>query len=463
MMETFSMNKCAEPGTGKHPRAAGIVLAACVAALCAFAASGCTMLVEEWDVPELNLLELDREFGTSGEARFVTADTNEFAYAGAVQSDGKIVVAGKVWNGSNHDIQMVRFNANGTVDTDFGAGGAYVHGISENDSARAVAIQEDGKIVVAGVSGEGNEATSIVVIRLNEDGSPDDTGFGTGGIVITDTPGTYDDVCSIAAQDDGTILVGGSAYFDATYNRDFLVVRYQSNGAIDTTFGSSGFARAQDTDSPLGKKMAVQGDGKIVVAGYFGSSGRIARLNANGSLDTGFGSSGYVTDSQCVATTMCLDESGRIVTAGIGSDLIAVSRFTGTGAPDGTFGTGGSISIDRKNSESINDIHDVDGKIVLLDDYYRLYRFNDDGVEDGSFHAADEEESRYAFDDNHLYSLRAFSTGIHFELLCYTLVSTFFLFHEPGKIVVGGHADLVDGDIPTDNDYFFRLGRILVP
>ncbi len=452
------MKKFPKPKAGKRPRAAGIALAACLAALFAMAGPGCTMLVEEWDVPELQLLELDREFGTSGEARFVTADTNEFAYAGAVQSDGKIVVAGRVWNGSNHDIQVVRFNGNGSVDTAFGTGGTFIRDISGNDSARAVVLQSNGKIVVAGVSGEGNAATSMVAIRLNADGTAD-TDFDTDGIVVTDTPGTYDEVRSIAAQDDGTILVGGSAYFDTTYYRDFIVVRYESNGAIDTAFGSSGFARAQFADSPNGGDMAVQDDGKIVIAGKSGTAGKIARFNAGGSLDTGFGSSGMVTDTMSTATAMCLDDSGRIVIAGTAGEQIAVSRYTGAGDPDAAFGTGGTVLIDV-NTVSINDIHAQDGKITFLDRYYQLCRINHDGSVDGSFHASDDEVSQYPYGQNQLYSQHPFSVRIEFGTIYYSEESTFFLRHGEKGIVIGGHADMSNN---AGDEFFFLLGRILLP
>src|SRR6185503_16425796 len=164
----------------------------------------------------------------------------------ALQSDGKVLVAGFTVTGRGTDFAVVRYNANGTLDTSFGGGdGIAITAVGAGiatDQALHLAVQSDGKIVLVGSTqsvGVPPSATGqdTALVRYNGDGSLDTT-FGAGGIVITPVaPGTGTDAGrAVLAQPDGGILVAGSAFFSATGD-DFALVRYTATGALDTTFG----------------------------------------------------------------------------------------------------------------------------------------------------------------------------------------------------------------------------------
>ncbi|MEX2579246.1 MAG: cadherin-like beta sandwich domain-containing protein, partial [Verrucomicrobiales bacterium] len=186
----------------------------------------------------------------------------------AVQADGKVLVGGEFtsFDGVARN-RIARLNADGSLDAGFdpgdGAGG----------TVRAVAVQADGKVLVGGVIG---------IVRLNADGSLD-TGFAPG-----DGPGGQ--VHAVAVQADGKVLIGGAfTHFDGTSR--FRIARLNSDGSLDTDFvPDPGVGSGAETTV---YSVAVQADGKILVGGWFTSydgvpSNRIARLNVDGSLDTGF-------------------------------------------------------------------------------------------------------------------------------------------------------------------------------
>ena len=184
---------------------------------------------------------------------------DDVARAVAVAPDGKIVAAGVAGPGSSGGfIGVARFTANGDPDNSFnGDGKATVQG-----SGQAVAIQPDGKVVVAGTSGG-----DFIIARFNDNGSLD-SGFGSGGRAFIDFGAPLDIANDLALQPDGKIVVAGSG-------PQFPVARLQPNGALDTTFGSGGKAQIDFDDGPEANSLALQPDGKIVVAGSgFGSSGR---------------------------------------------------------------------------------------------------------------------------------------------------------------------------------------------
>ncbi len=182
-------------------------------------------------------------------------------------SDGKIVAAGYSGSGSNSDFALVRYNTDGSLDTSFGSGGTVTQDIAANDLAHAITIQKDQKIVVAGYSGSG-VSRDFALIRCNTDGSLD-ASFGSGGIVTTDIGGgAADHGYAIALQSDGKIVVGGYSYNGL--DNDFALVRYNTDGSPDASFGSDGIVT---TDFGLadneGYALAIQPEGMIVAAGYY--------------------------------------------------------------------------------------------------------------------------------------------------------------------------------------------------
>ena len=217
-------------------------------------------------------LEADTDFGDGGIVTYNgTGNENDKGFAVAVQDDGKIVVSGAhiVKGREKEDVLVLRFCSDGSLDTDFGNGGAftYAHQGDQADYGNFVALQPNGKIVVAGSSYDG-EHFKILLLRLNEKGLLDD-GFGTGGAVIYQgQTSVFDYAFGVVIQQNGKIVVAGTS--NNGENDDAIVLRYLSNGIPDTGFSERGVftfnSIADNKDQAYG--IAIQPDGKIVVTGY---------------------------------------------------------------------------------------------------------------------------------------------------------------------------------------------------
>jgi uncharacterized delta-60 repeat protein len=268
---------------------------------------------------------LDTSFGTGGK---VTTDFDGYEWnpTVAIQSDGKIVIAGG--GGWADDFALARYEVSGTLDTTFGTGGKVETSFGNSaETARGVAIQSDGKIVVAGetVPYFGGDH-DFALARCNTNGSLD-TGFGTGGILTTSFTSNNDYGEAVAIQSDGKIVVAGAA--NATGNEIFALARYDVDGNLDTTFGTDGRVTTGFANGSWGEDVTIQSDGKIIVAGgdiYF----TLARYEVNGTLDTSFGIGGKVTTdfgSFDSAQAIALQSDGKIVAAGEGANNFAVARY----------------------------------------------------------------------------------------------------------------------------------------
>lgn len=214
---------------------------------------------------------LDSTFGTGGKVITSVGSANDGGNCMVVQADGKIVVAGYSFNGSNNDFALVRHNTNGTLDGGFGSGGKAVIGFgSANEVANAMALQSDGKLVLAGVSGDTTNSY-FVTVRVTGSGSAD-ASFGTSGQVVTPMGNQGQAAFGVTVQPNGKILVAGYSYI-AT-DTDFVLLRYTTAGVLDTGFGNAG-----KVTTPVGNSLdfafsvALQDDGKIVVAGQTFSGG----------------------------------------------------------------------------------------------------------------------------------------------------------------------------------------------
>lgn len=262
---------------------------------------------------------LDATFGTGGRASGPSAGARDLA----VQPDGKIVLGGAT---GDQDFAVVRFNANGTVDTQFGIAGRVTTNVVGFDFVTGVTVQSDGKIVASGVgSGPTLASSNFATVRYNSNGSLDSS-FGMNGIVVTDFFNSFDMPNDVAIQNDGRIVVvgvAGRSAVDASQD-DFAIVRYNSNGTPDSTFGNTGKVTSDFSagSSDNARGVAPQPDGKIVVAGgsFFGSwDFLVARYNANGTLDSSFGDGGRVnTDfgngDMCYG--VAIQPDGKIVAVG---------------------------------------------------------------------------------------------------------------------------------------------------
>ncbi len=258
---------------------------------------------------------LDNSFGTNGSVRNAISggnSTTDKANSVAIQSDGKIVAAGYSYDASWHGaFAIARYNTDGTPDNSFGTNGSVRNAISGgggfDDQAYSVAIQSDGKIVAAGYSrvATGSGYYAFAVARYDSNGTLDNT-FGTNGSVrnsISGGNGQYDVANSVAIQSDGKIVAAGISS-DASGNYAFAIARYNSDGTLDSTFGTNGSVRTTISGgfSDQANSVAIQSDGKIVAAGYSrNSSGYVAfalaRCNTNGTLDNTFGTNGSVRNA----------------------------------------------------------------------------------------------------------------------------------------------------------------------
>ncbi len=306
---------------------------------------------------------VDTTFGIEGKVTTAIGSHHDGGHSVAVDSNGKIVVAGysirKVDDDWFADFALVRYHANGSLDTDFGVQGIVTTaiGIGSGVNHNSVALQGDGKIVVAGSSSDGiNE--DFTLLRYTADGTLD-ADFGVGGIVTTAISIGNDASIGMALQSDGKIVVTGFA--ENGIYRDFALVRYDTEGDLDTTFGGDGIVITDFGGDALGYSVAVDSNGKIVVAGGANIDQSItpvldfalARYNEDGSLDTSFGGGdGKVTTpigGISVAASVAVQGDGRIVAAGasfnfFGASDFALARYDADGTLDMNFGARGILT-----------------------------------------------------------------------------------------------------------------------
>jgi uncharacterized delta-60 repeat protein len=350
---------------------------------------------------------LDPTFGSNG-----TVTTSfvfgEYAQSLAVQPDGRIVAAGvtnSTFTGGLTSVALARYNSNGSLDTSFGSGGKVTTSSSLYSGANSVALQPDGHIVVAGFSHD-TVSGAFLLVRYNSDGSLDTT-FGTSGKVTTTVGGPGASATGLAIQSDGRVVVTGITADSSGVSR-FTLARYNSNGNLDTSFGSSGFVNTSfGGSSASARSLAIQPDGHILAAGSAhtgpnGGSFALARYNSDGSLDSSFGSSGLVTTSfdpsGASASSLVVQADGRIGVAGStleSNSRFALARYTSNGGLDTSFGTAGRVttSFGGQSAEANSVAVQRDGHILAAgstapDNNHSnlaLARYNSDGSLDSSF------------------------------------------------------------------------------
>jgi uncharacterized delta-60 repeat protein len=383
--------------------------------------------------PRLEILEdrwvlssspLDPTFGSGGIVTSVLG-SGSFAYATALQADGKILAAGQASVGKGSDFALARYTTNGSLDSTFGSGGKVTTKVV-GGSADAVAIQpSDGKIVLGGT-------VSFGLARYTTSGSLD-TSFGSRGIKTIAFPGSLgdDEVQALVIQSDGKILAAGTSEQNnpAVGNFpqwEFALARYNANGSLDTTFGSGGMVLTGfGNNAPYGADVqayingvALQSDGKIVVAGSVnwvpgavGSTFTVARYNVNGTLDSTFGPTGtgvvYVsTNLLGQANSVAIQADGRILAAGSlhargTPGQWALARLNPDGSFDGTFGSAGEVILSVVPGSGVSDSAFgvavlAGGKLVVAGTHdsgggfsrpesFALGRFNSDGSLDATF------------------------------------------------------------------------------
>jgi uncharacterized delta-60 repeat protein len=244
--------------------------------------------------------ELDATFGVNGRVVYDSLFDVGYGYAGAQQADGKLIIVGSgLVEGEPFEAAVLRLNDDGTLDTTFGSGGvAQIDYSAGYDDGYAMLLQPDGKIIVAGNAEpiEGN--FDLVIARLNSDGSADAT-FGIDGVSILDLGGDNEVALGIALVEDGKLVVAG--FSNANTNFDVAFARFNADGTLDTTFGTGGSLLVDSNgENHLARSLVQQADGKLVACGnrapspgdYLVGDMMAVRINANGTLDTSFGVAG---------------------------------------------------------------------------------------------------------------------------------------------------------------------------
>ncbi len=359
--------------------------------------------------------DLDPAFGSAGKVVTDFSNRSNAANAIALQPDGKIVVTGDGLSAQGApDLTVARYNADGSLDASFGTGGRVTTDFAGlSDVGFAIAVQPDGKILVAGTANLGSATQfDFALVRYNSNGSLDST-FGAGGKVTTDFNGGLDQATSIGLQSDGKIVLAGFATVGDAHT---ALARYTTNGALDTTFGGFGIGKVViniNNTRDFGNALAIQSDGKIVVGGSTLTTGgafvmfSLVRFTAGGLLDFGFGSSGKVTtqvvpgdgeDDEIFALAIQVD--GRIIAGGQANFAqdFGMVRYLANGSIDTSFGTNGIVTTDfngttdRAKAIALQ----IDGKIVLAGAAklttgstgdFGLARYNPNGSLDATFGA----------------------------------------------------------------------------
>ena len=378
--------------------------------------------------------DLDPTFGTGGKVTTTFGPASgDFGLDMAIQTDGMIVVAGFSFTiATPGDFALARYTPTGALDGSFGSGGKVTTPIGAgDDQAQAVAVQSDGKIIAAGYGSDARVFSpdctyDFALARYTSTGALDGS-FGSGGKVRTPVGTCIDAITDVTVQPDGKILAVGTAFNPATGSLDFAMARYASTGALDGTFGSGGTvitAMSNARDHPTG--IALQPDGKIVVAGWAGRSRHrdwaLARYTPTGALDGSFGSGGKViTDlgsGEDLASALVLQPDGRIVVAGsvemaATSDDFALIRYTSTGALDVSFGSGGMVTTDfglTFGDEATAAALQSDGKIIAAGSVqidvngrtaFALARYTSTGALDGSFGFGGRQATPFTSADGH--------------------------------------------------------------
>ncbi|HTE06907.1 MAG TPA: delta-60 repeat domain-containing protein [Planctomycetota bacterium] len=331
----------------------------------------------------------DASFGVGGR---VTTDFPGLAAVVSsvvVQPDGKLLVAGGAFPLVTFlgDFKLARYNPDGSLDEGFGAGGIVTTSFPGQGSyAFALALQPDGRILAAGTdfvnfSGGASSDTDFALARYLPDGTPDSS-FGNGGTVVTDIAGFDDDVFSVLLQPDGRIVAVGSARTLATHY-DFAAARYLPDGTLDASFGTGGTVRTDfgNNDFDRAHAACLQPDGKLLAAGFTIFNGglsqpfALARYGTDGTLDSSFDGDGkllidFGSFSQA-AHALLAQPDGKLVVVGFAdtessdSDFL-LARCDGSGALDASFGVGGKVrtSFGNLNGGAFGAALQTDGRIV---------------------------------------------------------------------------------------------------
>lgn len=343
---------------------------------------------------------LDNSFSGDGRQVSDLGQTYNIAFALAIQPNGRILMAGV----SGDQYAVARYKQDGSADSSFNGNGERVIPIGDMSQAKALAVQSDGKIIVAGISNNAAMRNDLTILRLNADGSTDN-GFSGDGIQTTDFGNTVDLLQSVALQPDGKIVVVGTTYI-YEYLRDIVIVRYNVDGSLDHSFSEDGYLiRSIGEFSDDANSVVIQPDGKILIAGNtdLRLSYLVIRYQSDGTPDNSFGPDGLMTNFWPVGmasfTAIAVQEDGKIATLGSRTVLTAagvgpqtfIARYKTNGELDSSFGDMGTQGLTFPASV-VKMVIQPDGKYLIGGinfgfpaTLFALGRYNQDGSIDSSF------------------------------------------------------------------------------
>jgi uncharacterized delta-60 repeat protein len=324
---------------------------------------------------------LDTTFSSDGMVFKTVGPHDSQVNAVAIQKDGKILVAGYTILNKKKAFLLLRFKPNGSPDRGFGRNGLVKTEFITESVANAIAIQEDGKIILAG------GAPGFVLVRYNQDGSVDST-FGSNGSVIN--RGGLWSAYAVAIQPDGKLIAGGGLIVPNSGGAlAFALTRYNSNGNLDNSFGDTGIVVTRlDTNNFYDraddecKVLLIQPDGKIIAAGYTGNGSPfsyafgLVRYKEDGIIDSSFGNAGKVITQayfRTLGSSAALQPNGKIIIAGwnspgLGDNNFALARYKKNGSRDSSFAQNGIDTIDfyHYSDQAATVAIQANGKIIVV-------------------------------------------------------------------------------------------------
>jgi len=338
---------------------------------------------------------LDTSFKGDGVVQVtVPGGSSSTLIALAVQPDGKIVGVGVTYISGTARFMVVRIDPDGNLDNSFGVNGIATTSFGPNGAVSyALVIQSSGKIVLAGYAAPVGPSR-FALARYTSYGAIDSSFGPNGNGTVTTTVGSGATAFALAVQPTtGELIALGSA------GPTLALARYTADGVLDTTFGSSGIVMTSIGNVyGLGNAMTVQNDGKILVTGLISSKFGLERFNVNGAVDSTFGTSGQVTTQIGVTTdyagSVLVQSDGKIVVMGQLATLasFALARYTSLGVLDSSFGPygNGTALTPFGFSEFANSALQADGKLLittfnLVNETFTLLRYTADGLLDASF------------------------------------------------------------------------------
>lgn len=343
------------------------------------------LLMFSWNIIAQPSATLDPTFGTAGKVTTSISSGQDKAYGVSIQSDGKIIVAGYSTSTiTGKDFSVARYNSNGTLDNDFGNNGIVTIDLQtgSEDIAYSVALQTDGKIVLAGSSDNGTNQDAALV-RINSDGTLDNS-FGNNGIVLTDFDGLLQDDIKVVKIHplSGKIIVGGSSVI-STYVGKPVVARYLSDGSLDNTFNENGiktlWIRSSDNTKRFSvEDLIVESNGKISATGWQRSLTPgihneywACRIDASGEMDLTFSQDGVVNFSHgsTIITGLLLNSDHDLILVGssyyIEESYLRTLRIFENGNLDGTPNNYAGYNYSGYHKAS-KIVEDVNGKYVMV-------------------------------------------------------------------------------------------------